>query len=125
MNADDHIVLEPYTTVTDSTGGDKIVIETGTFANLSVSSQSGEITDILITNPGNSYSLLPKVSSITSSSGANGKVRPFSNSIGQAQDIKVTNHGLEYGSDFQLVTESGTGSFDIVTEDDNLSLIHI
>ena len=119
MKADDHIVLEPYTTVTDSKSGDKIVIETGTFANLSVSSQSGEITDIRITNPGNSYSLLPKVSSITSSGGSSGKVRPFSNSIGQAQDVKITNFGLEYGSDFQLVTESGTGSFDIVTEDDN------
>ena len=119
MKADDHIVLEPYTTVTDSKSGDKIVIETGTFANLSVSSQSGEITDIRITNPGNSYSLLPKVSSITSSGGSSGKVRPFSNSIGQAQDVKITNFGLEYGSDFQLVTESGTGSFDIITEDDN------
>ena len=119
MKADDHIVLEPYTTVTDSKSGDKIVIETGTFANLSVSSQSGEITDIRITNPGNSYSLLPKVSSITSSAGSSGIVRPFSNSIGQAQDVKITNFGLEYGSDFQLVTESGTGSFDIVTEDDN------
>ena len=119
MKADDHIVLEPYTTVTDSKSGDKIVIETGTFANLSVSSQSGEITDIRITNPGNSYSLLPKVSSITSSAGSSGKARPFSNSIGQAQDVKITNFGLEYGSDFQLVTESGTGSFDIITEDDN------
>ena len=119
MKADDHIVLEPYTLVTDSKSGDKIVIETGTFANLSVSSQSGEITDIRITNPGNSYSLLPKVSSITSSAGSSGIVRPFSNSIGQAQDVKITNFGLEYGSDFQLVTESGTGSFDIVTEDDN------
>ena len=119
MKADDHIVLEPYTTVTDSKSGDKIVIETGTFANLSVSSQSGEITDIRITNPGNSYSLLPKVSSITSSGGSSGKARPFSNSIGQAQDVKITNFGLDYGSDFQLVTESGTGSFDIVTEDDN------
>ena len=119
MKADDHIVLEPYTTVTDSKSGDKIVIETGTFANLSVSSQSGEITDIRITNPGNSYSLLPKVSSITSSGGSSGKVRPFSNSIGQAQDVKIKNFGLDYGSDFQLVTESGTGSFDIVTEDDN------
>ena len=119
MKADDHIVLEPYTLVTDSKSGDKIVIETGTFANLSVSSQSGEITDIRITNPGNSYSLLPKVSSITSSAGSSGKVRPFSNSIGQAQDVKITNFGLDYGSDFQLVTESGTGSFDIVTEDDN------
>ena len=119
MKADDHIVLEPYTTVTDSKSGDKIVIETGTFANLSVSSQSGEITDIRITNPGNSYSLLPKVSSITSSGGSSGKVRPFSNSIGQAQDVKITNFGLEYGSDFQLITESGTGTFDILTEDDN------
>ena len=119
MKADDHIVLEPYTTVTDSKSGDKIVIETGTFANLSVSSQSGEITDIRITNPGNSYSLLPKVSSITSSAGSSGKVRPFSNSIGQAQDVKITNFGLEYGADLQLVTESGTGTFDIVTEDGN------
>ena len=119
MKADDHIVLEPYTLVTDSKSGDKIVIETGTFANLSVSSQSGEITDIRITNPGNSYSLLPKVSSITSSAGSSGKVRPFSNSIGQAQDVKITNFGLEYGSDFQLITESGTGTFDILTEDDN------
>ena len=119
MKADDHIVLEPYTTVTDSKSGDKIVIETGTFANLGVSSESGEITDIRITNPGNSYSLLPKVSSITSSAGASGKVRPFSNSIGQAQDIKIINYGLEYGGDLQLVTESGTGTFDIVTEDDN------
>ena len=119
MKADDHIVLEPYTTVTDSKSGDKIVIETGTFANLSVSSQSGEITDIRITNPGNSYSLLPKVSSITSSAGSSGKARPFSNSIGQAQDVKIKNFGLDYGSDFQLVTESGTGSFDIITEDDN------
>ena len=119
MKADDHIVLEPYTLVTDSKSGDKIVIETGTFANLSVSSQSGEITDIRITNPGNSYSLLPKVSSITSSGGSSGKARPFSNSIGQAQDVKITNFGLEYGSDFQLITESGTGTFDILTEDDN------
>ena len=119
MKADDHIVLEPYTLVTDSKSGDKIVIETGTFANLSVSSQSGEITDIRITNPGNSYSLLPKVSSITSSGGSSGKARPFSNSIGQAQDVKITNFGLEYGADLQLVTESGTGTFDIVTEDGN------
>ena len=119
MKADDHIVLEPYTNVTDSKSGDKIVIETGTFANLSVSSQSGEITDIRITNPGNSYSLLPKVSSITSSAGSSGIVRPFSNSIGQAQDVKITNFGLEYGSDFQLITESGTGTFNILTEDDN------
>ena len=116
MNADDHIVLEPYTTVTDSTGGDKIVIETGTFANLSVSSQSGEITDILLTNSGNNYSLLPKVSSITSSGGSSGKVRPFSNSIGQAQDIKITNYGLEYGGDFQLVTESGNNGY-VLLED--------
>ena len=119
MNADDHIVLEPYTTVTDSTGGDKIVIETGTFANLSVSSESGEITDILIINPGNGYTLLPKVSSITTSAGANGKVRPFSNTIGQVQDIKITNYGLEYGADFQLVTESGTGTYDIIAENDD------
>ena len=123
IKADDHIVLEPYTTVTDSTGGDKIVIETGTFANLSVSSESGEITDILITNPGNTYTLLPKVSSITSSAGASGKVRPFSNSIGQAQGIKITNYGLEYGADFQLVTESGTGTYDntgyVLLEDDS------
>ena len=41
--------LEDYTGVTDQDRGNKIVVETGTFANLSVASQAGEITDIQIT----------------------------------------------------------------------------
>ena len=98
ISATDHIVLEDYTGVTDQDRGNKIVVETGTFANLSVASEAGEITDIQITKSGSGYESLPLISSVTTSGGTGAKLKPFSNTIGTVQGLKVTNNGLNYAS---------------------------
>ena len=61
MTATDHITLEETSQsfYQDTYEGTKIVLETGTFANLSVASESGEITDVRMVARGSGYSKLP------------------------------------------------------------------
>ena len=98
MEEDDHITLEETSQnfYQDTYEGTKIVLETGTFANLSVASESGEITDVRMVAKGNGYSKLPVVTGVTT---ANGVVVQnyigFSNSgIGAINSFEFTNQGL-------------------------------
>ena len=101
MKETDHITLEETSQsfYQDSYDGTKIVLETGTFADLSVASESGEITDIRIISRGNGYSKLPVVSSVTTTNGSGAKLLAASNSgIGAINSIELTNLGIEYST---------------------------
>ena len=76
MSATDHITLEETSQsfYQDTYEGTKIVLETGTFADLNVASQSNEITDVRMVARGSGYAKLPTVSSITTTSGQNAKL---------------------------------------------------
>ena len=106
MSATDHITLEETSQsfYNDTYEGTKIVLETGTFANLSVASQSNEITDVRIVARGNGYAKLPTVSSITSVSGSSAKLITASNSgVGGVGSFEFTNQGFNYNSAPSLI----------------------
>jgi len=106
MSLTDHITLEetsqPF--YSDTYEGTKIVLETGTFANLSVASEAGEITDVRMVAKGNGYAKLPTVTSITTSGGANAKLIAASNSgVGGVGSFEFTNQGFNYNSAPSLI----------------------
>ena len=98
----------------------KIVLETGTFADLSVASQATEITDIRLISGGNGYTQLPKLdktnkyttdgvrddasgqvynTGIITSGGSGAKVLPISTSgLGSIGSFELTNSGINYTS---------------------------
>ena len=101
MSATDHITLEetsqPF--YNDTYEGIKIVLETGTFADLSVASEAGEITDVRMIGRGAGYSKLPVVSSITTANGSGAKVVAASNSgVGSVDSFEFINQGLLYST---------------------------
>ena len=106
MSANDHITLEETSQsfYQDPYEGTKIVLETGTFANLSVASEAGEITDVRMVSKGNGYAKLPTVSSITTTSGQNAKLLTASNSgVGGVGSFEFTNQGFNYNSAPSLI----------------------
>ena len=101
MEENDHITLEPTSQsfYQDSYEGIKIVLETGTFANLGVASESGEITDVRMIARGAGYSKLPVVTGITTANGSGAKLLAASNSgIGAINSFEFTNQGIEYST---------------------------
>jgi len=101
MEEDDHITLEETSQdfYNDTYEGVKIVLETGTFADLSVASESGEITDVRMVARGAGYSKLPVVTGITTANGSGAKLLAASNSgIGAINSFEFTNQGIEYSS---------------------------
>ena len=101
MNPDDHITIEETSQIfyNDAYEGTKIVLETGTFANLGVSSESGEITDVRMVAKGAGYSKLPVVSSVTTANGSGAKLLAASNSgIGGIDSFEFINQGIEYST---------------------------
>ena len=101
MSATDHITLEetsqPF--YQDTYEGVKIVLETGTFADLSVASESGEITDVRMVARGAGYSKLPVITGITTANGSGAKLLAASNSgIGGVDSFEFTNFGFNYNS---------------------------
>ena len=101
MTATDHITLEETSQnfYNDTYEGTKIVLETGTFANLGVATQAGEITDVRMVGRGAGYSKLPVVSSITTTSGSGANLIAASNSnIGSIASFEIINQGLTYSS---------------------------
>ena len=106
MTATDHITLEetsqPF--YQDTYEGTKIVLETGTFANLSVASESNEITDVRMVARGAGYSKLPIVTGITTANGSGAKLLASSNSgIGGIGSFEFTNSGFNYNSPPTLI----------------------
>ena len=101
MDANDHITLEETSQsfYQDSYEGTKIVLETGTFANLSVASEAGEVTDVRMVSKGSGYVKLPVISSITSTGGSSAKLLTASNSgVGGVGSFEFTNQGFNYNS---------------------------
>ena len=101
MTATDHITLEetsqPF--YNDTYEGTKIVLETGTFANLGVATQAGEITDVRIIGRGAGYSKLPVVTSISTANGSGAKLVAASNSgVGAVASFEIINQGLTYST---------------------------
>jgi len=101
MSATDHITIEetsqPF--YQDDYEGVKIVLETDTFANLSVASEAGEITDIRMIARGAGYSKLPVVTGITTANGSGAKLLAASNSgVGGVDSFEFTNFGFNYNS---------------------------
>ena len=101
MSATDHITLEetsqPF--YQDTYEGVKIVMETGTFANLSVATEAGEITDVRMVSRGAGYSKLPVVTGITTANGSGAKLLAASNSgVGGVDSFEFTNFGFNYNS---------------------------
>jgi hypothetical protein len=62
----------------------------------------GTIRDIEITSGGTSYSRLPFISSITSSTGSNAIILPESSTIGNIKTIKIEDIGYDYSIDSTL-----------------------
>ena len=101
MNANDHITMEETSQnfYNDTYEGTKIVLETGTFANLGVASEAGEITDVRMVGRGAGYSKLPVVTSITTTNGNGANLVAASNSnIGAIASFEIINQGLTYSS---------------------------
>ena len=101
MSATDHITLEETSQsfYNDTYEGTKIVLETGTFTDLGVATQAGEITDVRMVGRGAGYSKLPIVSSITTANGTGAKLVAASNSgVGAVASFEIINQGLEYSS---------------------------
>src|SRR5210317_814354 len=88
-SAEDHIILEDATVISDPYTGNKVVQESGT--------GNGEITDIRIINSGSNYTS-PPVITVNSPSelGSGAKVLAFGNEIGKALGLKVVEPGAEY-----------------------------
>ena len=106
MTATDHITLEETSQsfYQDPYEGTKIVLETGTFANLSVASEAGEITDVRMVSKGNGYAKLPTVTSITTTGGSSAKLLTASNSgVGGVGSFEFTNQGFNYNSAPSLI----------------------
>ena len=106
MTATDHITLEetsqPF--YKDTYEGTKIVLETGTFADLSVASEAGEITDVRMVARGAGYSKLPIITGITTANGSGAKLIAASNSgIGGIGSFEFTNSGFNYNSPPTLI----------------------
>ena len=106
MAATDHITLEetsqPF--YKDTYEGTKIVLETGTFADLSVASEAGEITDVRMVARGAGYSKLPIITGITTANGSGAKLIAASNSgIGGIGSFEFTNSGFNYNSPPTLI----------------------
>ena len=106
MTATDHITLEetsqPF--YKDTYEGTKIVLETGTFSDLSVASEAGEITDVRMVARGAGYSKLPIITGITTANGSGAKLIAASNSgIGGIGSFEFTNSGFNYNSPPTLI----------------------
>ena len=106
MTATDHITLEetsqPF--YKDTYEGTKIVLETGTFSDLNVASEAGEITDVRMVARGAGYSKLPIITGITTANGSGAKLIAASNSgIGGIGSFEFTNSGFNYNSPPTLI----------------------
>ena len=80
---------------TYSTSTDQIVLEFDTFANLSVSSESGSIQKVFVKDGGAAYTDLPTVT-VTSTTGTGTKLLATTTDIGAAESVKIQNTGFNY-----------------------------
>lgn len=107
----DHLVLE---------SGGQIVVETQTFTDLGVASESGQITKIEMISKGNGFLKLPLVQDSASTSGTGSSLFSASTKtpmVGHVEGISITNFGLDYASapnftlNRNILVKDVTGSF--------------
>ena len=88
----DTVVETPDTHSTDT---DQIVLEFGTFENLSVTAESGAIQKVFVQDGGVAYTDLPTVT-VTTTTGTGTKLLTTTTDIGAAESIKIQNTGFNY-----------------------------
>ena len=84
---------DTYTTVDDL-----IVLESGTFADLSVATEEGNIRKVFVNDGGDGYTKLPTLT-VTSTSGSGTKLLSLTNDIGRATGLNVVNPGFNHTAD--------------------------
>ena len=118
MAEEDHIVLEDYTVWLDGSSGNKIVQEAYKWQGGSAVANDGDITDIVVINPGRGYSSVPLLT-ITTVSGTNGKIFAKGTNVGKIKDINIFDHGIHYTGTSEVVSKNHylikniTGQFSI------------
>ena len=118
MAEEDHIVLEDYTVWLDGSSGNKIVQEAYKWQGGSAVANDGDITDIVVINPGRGYSSVPLLT-ITTASGTNGKILAKGTNVGKIKDINIFDHGIHYTGTSEVVSKNHylikniTGQFSI------------
>ncbi|MDP7366839.1 MAG: hypothetical protein QGH83_06230 [Candidatus Pacebacteria bacterium] len=105
MAEEDHIVLEDYTVWLDGSSGNKIVQEAYKWQGGSAVASDGDITDIVVINPGRGYSSVPLLT-ITTASGTNGKIFAKGTNVGKIKDINIFDHGIHYTGTSEVVSKN-------------------
>ena len=105
MAEEDHIVLEDYTVWLDGSSGNKIVQEAYKWQGGSAVANDGDITDIVVINPGRGYSSVPLLT-ITTASGTNGKIFAKGTNVGKIKDINIFDHGIHYTGTSEVVSKN-------------------
>ena len=85
---ENHILLEEGTTGADVYPGQKVVQEAAT-------TNTGEITDVFLTNEGTNYTSLP-ILSVTSGTGSGAKLKTYGSKIGKVENIKLIEAGIQH-----------------------------
>jgi hypothetical protein len=80
---------------TYTTDSDLIVLESETFADLSVSTEAGNIRRVFVNDGGDGYTKLPTLT-VTSTSGSGTKLLALTNDIGRATGLSVINPGFNH-----------------------------
>lgn len=83
---------------TYTTDSDLIVLESGTFADLSVATEAGNIRKVFVNDGGDGYTKLPTLT-VTSTSGSGTKLLATTTDIGRATGVDVTNGGFAHTAD--------------------------
>lgn len=109
---ENHILFEDQTCNGDVYPGQKIVQEAET-------TNTGEITDVFLTNNGSNYTTLPTVS-ITSDTGSSAVLKTYGTDIGKVENIKVIESGIQHELapspptvkfNAHLILKNGSGNF--------------
>ena len=88
MLAIDHIVLENYTVFGDGVAGNKIAQEVGT--------GNGDVTDVVVNNPGEGYTKTPLLTLPTAGSRTGATIYAKGNNVGKIEDVTILDAGVHY-----------------------------
>ena len=94
MLAIDHIVLENYTVFGDGVEGNKIAQEVGT--------GNGDITDVVVNNPGEGYTKTPLLTLPTTGSRTGATIYAKGVNVGKIEDVTILDAGVHYTSPVTL-----------------------
>ena len=98
-NAGHTVITDTVETQPDTygTNSDNLVLEFGTFANLSATAESGAIRKLFLKDGGSGYTDLPTIT-VTSTTGTGTKLLAITKDIGATKSIKIKNTGFDYSA---------------------------